>query len=73
MKLVSDERASASADLDAVAGDYAAVDRRLVEQAHIVPFGNRKLTVLYSDRIDADHCTLWHPVYTVDLTKLCLR
>jgi peptide/nickel transport system substrate-binding protein len=67
------ERASASADLDAVAVDYAAVDRRLVEQAHVVPFGNRKLTVLYSDRIDADRCTLWHPVYTVDLTKLCLR
>ena len=67
------ERASASADLDAVAGDYAAVDRRLVEQAYIVPFGNRKLTVLYSDRIDAERCTLWHPVYTVDLTKLCLR
>jgi peptide/nickel transport system substrate-binding protein len=66
-------RANASPDLDAVAGDYAAVDRRLVEQAHIVPFGNRKLTVLYSDRIAADRCTLWHPVYTVDLTKLCLR
>jgi peptide/nickel transport system substrate-binding protein len=67
------ERASASADLDAVADDYAAVDRRLVEQAYIVPFGNRKLTVLYSDRIDTDRCTLWHPVYTVDLTRLCLR
>jgi len=66
-------RASASADLDAVASEYAAVDRRLVEQAHIVPFGTRKLTVLYSDRIDAGRCTLWHPVYTVDLTKLCLR
>jgi hypothetical protein len=49
------------------------VDRRVVEEAHVVPMGNRKLTVLYSDRIDADGCTLWHPVYGLDLTRLCLR
>ena len=67
------ERAGASPDLDAVAGDYAAIDRRIVEEAHVVPLGNREDTVLYSDRIDADDCTLWHPVYGLDLTRLCLR
>lgn len=67
------ERAGTNADLGAVADDYAAVDRRIVEEAHVVPFGNRENTVLYSDRVDADSCTLWHPVYNLDLTRLCLR
>lgn len=45
----------------------------MLDEAHVVPFGNRENTVLYSDRIDADRCTLWHPVYNLDLTRLCLR
>lgn len=67
------ERASTNANLDAVAGEYAAVDRRILDEAHVVPFGRREYTVLYADRIDADRCTLWHPVYNLDLTRLCLR
>jgi peptide/nickel transport system substrate-binding protein len=66
-------RAGRSTNLDAVADDYAAVDRRLVEQGYVVPYGVAKNTVMYSDRIDADRCTLMHPVYALDLTRLCLR
>lgn len=66
-------RADRNPSADAVARDYAAVDRRLLEQAHLAPYGNRKLSVFFSDRIDFAHCTAWHPVYELDYTKLCLK
>lgn len=57
----------------AVAKDYAAADRRLLDEAHLVPYGYRKLSVFFSDRIDFDKCTAWHPVYNLDYTSLCLK
>jgi hypothetical protein len=29
--------------------------------------------VFYSDRMDFDNCTVWHPVYNLDFTNLCLK
>ncbi|MGH2840574.1 MAG: ABC transporter substrate-binding protein [Solirubrobacteraceae bacterium] len=66
-------RANRNPDVDAVADDYAAVDRRLLEEAHLAPYGNRKLSVFVSDRIDFAHCTVWHPVYNLDYASLCLK
>lgn len=66
-------RANQNADIDAVAADYARADRQIVEGAHLVPYGHRKLTVFYSERIDAGNCTVWHPVYNLDFTQLCLK
>jgi peptide/nickel transport system substrate-binding protein len=66
-------RANRNPDVDAVAGDYAAVDRRLLDEAHVAPYGNRKLSVFFSDRIDFKHCTLWQPVYNLDYASLCLK
>lgn len=61
-------------DLDAVADGYAALDRRLVTQAHLVPYGQRKLTVFMSDRMRfGDECNLVHPVYNSDFTSFCLK
>jgi peptide/nickel transport system substrate-binding protein len=67
------DRAGKSTNLDAVADDYAAIDRRLVEEAHIIPYGSRLLSAFASDRVDFDNCIVWHPVYNVDFTKLCLK
>jgi peptide/nickel transport system substrate-binding protein len=67
------DRAAKSTDLDAVAADYAAIDRRLVEEAHIIPYGSRHLSAFFSDRMNFDDCTVWHPVYNIDLSKLCLK
>jgi peptide/nickel transport system substrate-binding protein len=67
------DRAGRSTNLDAVADDYAAIDRRLVEEAHIIPYGSRLLSVFVSDRVDFDNCTVWHPVYNLDFVKLCLK
>lgn len=36
-------------------------------------FGRRTLTGALSDRIDAQRCTVWHPVYSLDLAQLCVK
>jgi peptide/nickel transport system substrate-binding protein len=66
-------KADQNADIDAVADDYAQADKLVVRGAHEAPYGHRKLTVFYSDRIDFDNCTVWHPVYNLDFTNLCLK
>jgi peptide/nickel transport system substrate-binding protein len=66
-------RANRNPDVDAVADDYAAIDRRLLDEAHLVPYGNRKLSVFVSERINFEDCTLWHPVYNLDYASLCLK
>ncbi len=67
------DEANQNADIDAVADDYAAADRKIVEGAHVATYGHRKLTVFYSDRMDFENCTVWHPVYNLDFTNLCLK
>lgn len=71
------ERALSKADaqqLGTVLDDYAAIDRRIVQQAHVVPFGNRISTVFMSERMNfGSECNLVHPVYLSDYTSLCLE
>ena len=66
------DEANRSPDLAAVADQYAAIDRQLVEQAHIVPYGHRKIPVITSERIAFDQL-LFHPVLQVDYTTLALK
>lgn len=66
-------RAGAEADLDEAQDAYAAADRRVITQAHIVPLGFRRSTVLASERMDSgEDCTVLHPVYGIDFASLCL-
>ncbi|HWI09651.1 MAG TPA: ABC transporter substrate-binding protein [Solirubrobacteraceae bacterium] len=67
------DAANRNADIDEVADEYAQADRLIVEGAHVAPYGHRKLTVFYSERIDFENCTVWHPVYNLDFTNLCLK
>jgi peptide/nickel transport system substrate-binding protein len=67
------DKADQNADIDAVAGDYAKADKLVVDGAHGAPYGHRKLTVFYSDRMNFADCTVWHPVYNLDFTNLCLK
>jgi peptide/nickel transport system substrate-binding protein len=59
-------------DLADVADQYAAVDRRLVEQAHVIPYGHRKIPVITSDKIAFDQ-VLFHPVLQADYTTFALK
>ncbi|HEY8583935.1 MAG TPA: ABC transporter substrate-binding protein [Capillimicrobium sp.] len=66
------DSSDANPDLDAVAADYAAADRKAVEKAYIIPYGHRQLTKLVSDRVDFESYVA-HPVYNGDFSLLSLK
>ena len=56
----------------AEAADLAAqADRRIVEEAHGVPYGYRRLGYLFSARVPPQ-CRALHPLYEIDLARLCV-
>ena len=58
-------------ELSEAAEGYAALDRRVVEQAHVIPYGHRRLPFITSKRINRDQA-LWHPVLQADFTTFGL-
>lgn len=52
---------------------WAALDKRVVQGALVVPLGVRTTGVLLSERLDAANCLNFHPVFGTDLSLLCLR
>jgi peptide/nickel transport system substrate-binding protein len=59
-------------ELSEAASGYAELDRRLVENADVVPYGHRKLPVFTSERIAFDD-VLFHPVLQTDYTSFALK
>ena len=55
------------------AEEWAELDREVVEQALIAPYGVEQTGVLLSERMDAVNCRRFHPVYGLDWSSLCLR
>jgi peptide/nickel transport system substrate-binding protein len=60
-----------NADLGAVAPQYAELDKRVVDEGYIAPYGNRKLTLTTSDRI-AFEAIVWHPLFQADFSTFAL-
>jgi len=60
-------------DLQRVTSQWARLDRRVVEQAYLIPVVNRKFTEFMSERMDFKDCLGAHPVFNVDYTSLCLK
>lgn len=58
---------------DEVVGKWQALNRKLVEDAYIAPYGYRKLATFLSERMDFDNCSLFHPVYNNDYSSFCLK
>ena len=58
-------------DLEAAADDWEELDNYLVNEAHLAPYGHRKLATFVSDRIDFES-TVFHPVYNNDYTSFQL-
>ena len=52
---------------------WADLNRELVEGAYIVPYGHRKLATFFSERMDFENCSLFHPVYFNDYSSFCLK
>jgi peptide/nickel transport system substrate-binding protein len=59
-------------DISEAAPEYAAVDKRLVENADVVPYGHRILPFFTSDRINFKGA-LFHPVLQADYTTFALK
>jgi peptide/nickel transport system substrate-binding protein len=58
---------------DEVSQRWGELNRELVEGAHIVPYGHRKLATFLSERMDFDNCRRFHPVYNNDYSSWCLK
>lgn len=53
--------------------DWAALDREAVEGATVAPYGVETTGVLLSERMDAENCARFHPVFGLDWSSLCVR
>jgi peptide/nickel transport system substrate-binding protein len=58
---------------DEVAGQWEELNNQLVEEGYIVPYGHRKLSTFFSERMDFENCSLFHPVYFNDYSSWCLK
>jgi peptide/nickel transport system substrate-binding protein len=67
------DRLERERDIDAVADDWADLDRYLVEKAYLVPLGHRIRGTFVSDRIDVENCTFFHRIYLEDFSRFCLK
>ncbi|MGH2383271.1 MAG: ABC transporter substrate-binding protein, partial [Candidatus Limnocylindria bacterium] len=68
------DRLSLETDTEAVAEDWAELDRYLVEppQSYVAPYGHRKLATFTSERIDFDSVIV-SPVYQNDYSTFALK
>jgi peptide/nickel transport system substrate-binding protein len=58
---------------DDVAERWRELNVQLVEEAHIAPYGHRKLSTFFSERMDFENCRRFHPVYFNDYSSWCLK
>lgn len=59
--------------VEEAADRYAQLDRRIVDKGYVAPFGSEKVGTLLSERIDAENCARFHPVYGNDYSSFCLK
>jgi ABC-type transport system substrate-binding protein len=59
-------------ELSEAAQGYADIDRKLIERAHVVPYGSKKIPLITSERIAFEN-VLFHPVLQVDYTSMGLK
>jgi hypothetical protein len=72
---LSEEVADALEASDADGSDeaWAAVDERLVTEGYAAPLGSERRPSFFSDRIDTENCTRFHPIFGIDFSGLCLK
>ena len=67
------DRLEGERDIDAAAEDWTDLNRYLVEQGYLAPFGHRVRGTFVSDRIDFENCTVFHPIYLEDFSQFCVK
>jgi peptide/nickel transport system substrate-binding protein len=58
---------------DDVAERWGELNKELVDEAWIAPYGHKKLATFMSERMDFANCALFHPVYNNDYSSFCLK
>jgi peptide/nickel transport system substrate-binding protein len=66
-------RLTKAKDAKAVADDWAALDKYVVDNAYIVPYGFEKSTNFMSARMNHADCSGVHQVYKTDWLAFCLK
>jgi peptide/nickel transport system substrate-binding protein len=61
------------ADVTEAEEDWKDLNTKLVERAWIVPYGHRKLSTFFSERMDFENCSRFHAVYFNDYSSWCLK
>ncbi|HEX2162207.1 MAG TPA: ABC transporter substrate-binding protein [Thermoleophilaceae bacterium] len=56
-----------------VADRWAELERRAIERSYVAPYGSEELTTFLSERMDAENCSLVHPLYGNDYSSFCLK
>ena len=60
-------------DVEKVADRWAALDKRVVDEAYWAPYGHEKVATFFSERMDFENCSLYHPLYQNDYSSFCLK
>jgi peptide/nickel transport system substrate-binding protein len=60
-------------DRGKAADGYAELDRLIVENAYMAPYGVERHSIFLSERMDPENCAVFHPVYGADYSSFCLR
>ena len=67
------ERLRRAPNLQRVKNQWARLDRRVVEEAYLIPTDNPKFTAFMSERMNFKDCLGVHPVLIVDYASFCLK
>jgi peptide/nickel transport system substrate-binding protein len=52
---------------------WAALDRRLVRAGHLFAYGHSIGSTFMSERMDIEHCSVFHPLFANDYSSWCLE
>lgn len=52
---------------------WSTADERAVTEAYAVPLGTERQPTFLSERMDAENCARFHPLFRMDLSSLCLK
>jgi peptide/nickel transport system substrate-binding protein len=58
---------------DEVADRWGDLNKQLVDEGWIAPYGHKKRATFMSERMDFENCSIFHPVYYNDYSSFCLK
>ena len=69
----SEQLGDARSETEDVDDRYTDLDRTIVENAYVVPYGHELVATFLSERMDGENCARFHKVYGTDYSSFCLK